>query len=231
MSYLLFNKTNLKALSQNKNSSGVIEKCLDKQCKDIQKQIIKSLVESGELLKDLTIDPNGNYIILKSIAIAPETERNILLRTLSLYSQEINSSSNGQKIIQKVSMMYPIYTQYEREKSKFAYSYQPYNGFPNPHPQQVYDYNYYQNVNNGNVPYMNGQFYNYDQPVMNHVFINNMYFVNPNSPQVGYYGNMPNNNLVYTNQNQNQNSSYNDPTINIMENYQGSSKQPKRKNK
>ena len=158
MSLILFTKESIKQLCQNKFSSGVIEKCLDKQCKSIQELIINSIIESPNLVKELSVDQNGNYIILKAISIAAERERNKPLYILSTCSLELGSTLNGQKIIQKISNLYPQYSEFERINTQSI------------------------EMNSNSAPEM-GMKYNYEtltasQNVTNNVVINNLFIFN-----------------------------------------------------
>ncbi len=167
MSIILFTKETIKKLCQSKFSSGVIEKCLDKQCRSIQELIINSILESPNLIKELSEDQNGNYIILKAISIAAEKERNKILYLISTCSLELGNTINGQKIIQKISNLYPQYFEFEKEKIQYnnINMEQQMNG--NFHPDIGMKYNYQSLTSNQN-----------GQNVTNNVIINNLFIFN-----------------------------------------------------
>ena len=197
----LLEPTNLKNIGKQKFSCNIIEKCLDGNHDYIHIALINSLLIEKSLVKELIIDTYGTYIIQKVIPLASETERRKLFKILVHYSYQINESIVGSKVYNKIKIMYQELCDIEKKKHEKhllnstiqsqAYYNQPsfYSMNPQMNPSNYYPHDAQNSMLNNYIypqqhyyPYINQINPTINPNVMSQVFVNNMYFMNPNLP-------------------------------------------------
>lgn len=69
-------------LSKQKFSSNVIEKCLEHNTKEVNKQMVASIMSDPDHYFDLLSDQFGNYVLQKSLSVAQEPQLSQFLSQL-----------------------------------------------------------------------------------------------------------------------------------------------------
>lgn len=192
---IVFDYKVFKEISKNKYSSGVIEKSIDKSNKEIINQLLDLLHNNQTLIRDLARDQYGNYILQRILSVLTdnELELNRLLSLIVNSSESIRENIIGIKFIQKIELLYPSYNNILKSKSIHS---KPNHINPIYLPNQNYIYNHthpiYQYPHNQQY-YPHQYHHQYSQPLyyhnqiypmnMNHVYINNMYFIQNGNSQ------------------------------------------------
>lgn len=183
---IVFDYKVFKEISKNKYSSGVIEKSIDKNNKEIINHLLELLHNNQTLIRDLARDQYGNYILQRILSVLTdnELELNRLLILIVNCSESIKENIIGIKFIQKIELLYPSYNIILKSKSIHP---KPIHLNPIYLPNQNYIHPIYQYPHN--QQYYPHQYHQYSQPLyynqiypmnpmnMNHVYINNMYFI------------------------------------------------------
>lgn len=92
--------------SKHKFSSNIVEKCFDYCSEDIKTKLITILSEE-EAIKELIIDEHGNYVVQKVLSCSTKEKRSVLFNYIIPLISKINNMSFGEKIISRLTMMYP----------------------------------------------------------------------------------------------------------------------------
>ncbi|KAK2198231.1 bifunctional Pumilio RNA-binding repeat/Armadillo-like helical/Pumilio [Babesia duncani] len=91
-------------LAKQKFSSNVVERCLIYCCQDIRTILISQFIEAPvSVLKDLILDPFGNYVIQRVLNVAQPQELHQLLEKIQPHMDEIKVASSGKKIAAKIT--------------------------------------------------------------------------------------------------------------------------------
>ena len=98
--------------SKKKYSSNVIEKCLETCSPDMVNKII-NLLNKEKIIRDLTVDIFGNYVIQKLLAVCTNSEiKNQILGYIALEFKNLKNISFGPKLMDKINMSYPQIKKY-----------------------------------------------------------------------------------------------------------------------
>lgn len=96
----------LSALSREKFSSNVIERCLQQCAHEEKLLMIRELADSrnlGELLRDVY----GNYVVQSALSVTPEPELSRFLGAVRPLLPSLRASGQGRRIAQKLEKKYP----------------------------------------------------------------------------------------------------------------------------
>ena len=89
-------------LTKQKSSSHVLEKCLVKAGQDVQKHLIKNLIEKESDLVEMCCDRFANYVVQKVITICDDKTFKKLKRIIEDNYQQISQSLFSKHIIQLI---------------------------------------------------------------------------------------------------------------------------------
>lgn len=99
---------NLIALSKQKFSSNVIEKCLEFNTKEANRDMVYSLMKERSYYFSLLSDQYGNYVIQKCLAVAQEPQLSNFIADLRPDVEKLSQHSEfGYKIYQRLVKKYP----------------------------------------------------------------------------------------------------------------------------
>ena len=93
--------------SKRKYSSNVIEKCLETCSKNMVNKII-NILNKESIIRDLTNDIFGNYVIQKLLAVCPNDQiRNQILKYVAIEFKNLKNIVFGPKLMDKIIRAYP----------------------------------------------------------------------------------------------------------------------------
>jgi pumilio RNA-binding family len=100
--------SNIISLSKQKFSSNVIEKCLEHNTKEVNKQLVACIMSDRSHYFDLLSDQFGNYVLQKSLSVAQEPQLSQFLAALQPEVLKLQTHSDfGYKIYQRLVKKYP----------------------------------------------------------------------------------------------------------------------------
>jgi len=107
-------KVNLLAIQ--KFSSNVMEKCLDR-CVDRVREVYLTELSDQEKIKELMLDPFGNYVIQRALVVATHTQAVKLVDAMRPHLSSfdgncggISNTAGGRRIITKICRRFPDFT-------------------------------------------------------------------------------------------------------------------------
>ena len=69
-----------------------------------------TILSEEEAIKELIIDEHGNYVVQKVLSCSTKEKRSVLFNYIIPLISKINNMSFGEKIISRLTMMYPSLT-------------------------------------------------------------------------------------------------------------------------
>jgi hypothetical protein len=111
-------KVNLLAIQ--KFSSNVMEKCLER-CSDRVKEMYLAEISDSERIRELMMDPFGNYVVQRALSVATHSQairlveamRPHLMATQTINGQRnggVRNTAGGRRIIAKICRRFPNFT-------------------------------------------------------------------------------------------------------------------------
>ena len=95
-------------ICKTKYSSNAIEKCFEFHCKEIQEIIINKICENNNNIKELIMDPYGNYIIQKALLLCDPIHYEQIINVIATNTEKIKKLNFGYKLISKLLISHKL---------------------------------------------------------------------------------------------------------------------------
>ena len=93
---------NILKICKTKYSSNAIEKCFEFHCQEIQQLIIDTICDNNNNIKELIMDPFGNYIIQKALCVCDKKSYEQIISVIGNNTDKIKKLNFGYKLISKL---------------------------------------------------------------------------------------------------------------------------------
>ena len=106
-------------ICKTKYSSNAIEKCFEFHCAQIQERLINKICENNNNIKELILDPYGNYIIQKALCVCDQKHYTQIISVIGSNTEKIKKVNFGYKLISKLLVTHNTLADYIITSSKF----------------------------------------------------------------------------------------------------------------